>query len=170
MIPKKELVTIIDNIGLPYSGINTTYSNSAPIGPGDADIQVSLTEDHHPTEAYVQKLRGVLAHRFPGVIFYELPVDMVTQILNFGLPAPIDIQVVGPNLEGNRNFAEQLLNRVKYVPGTADLRIQQPFDNPHLYIDVDRSKAQQIGLQQRMWRRVCWWPPAAVSRRRRTSG
>ncbi len=149
VIPKKELVTIIDNIGLPYSGINTTYSNSAPIGPGDADIQVSLTEDHHPTEAYVQKLRGVLAHRFPGVIFYELPVDMVTQILNFGLPAPIDIQVVGPNLEGNRNFAEQLLNRVKYVPGTADLRIQQPFDNPHLYIDVDRSKAQQIGLQQR---------------------
>ena len=149
VIPKKELVTIIDNIGLPYSGINTTYSNSAPVGPGDADIQVSLTEDHHPTEAYVEKLRGVLAHKFPGVTFYELPVDMVTQILNFGLPAPIDIQVVGPNLEGNRAFAEQMLNRVKYVPGTADLRIQQPFDNPHLVIDVDRSKAQQIGLQQR---------------------
>ncbi|HVW77423.1 MAG TPA: efflux RND transporter permease subunit [Alloacidobacterium sp.] len=148
VIPKKELITIIDNIGLPYSGINTTYSNSAPIGPGDADIQVSLTENHHPTEAYVQKLRSVLAHRFPGVIFYELPVDMVTQILNFGLPAPIDIQIVGPDLEGNRSFAEQMLNRVKYVPGTADLRIQQPFDNPHLFINVDRSKAQQIGLQQ----------------------
>ncbi|WP_158749087.1 efflux RND transporter permease subunit [Acidobacterium sp. S8] len=149
VIPKKELVTIIDNIGLPYSGINTTYSNSAPIGPGDADIQVSLAEDHHPTEAYVQRLRTILAHRFPGTIFYELPVDMVTQILNFGLPAPIDIQVVGPNLEGNRSFAEQMLNRVKYVPGTTDLRIQQPFDNPHLVINVDRSKAQQIGLQQR---------------------
>jgi multidrug efflux pump subunit AcrB len=149
VIPKKELVTIIDNIGLPYSGINTTYSNSAPIGPADADIQVSLAEGHHPTEAYVQRLRTTLAHRFPGTIFYELPVDMVTQILNFGLPAPIDIQVVGPNLEGNRDFAEQLLNRIKYVPGTADLRIQQPFDNPHLMVDVDRSKAQQIGLQQR---------------------
>ncbi len=149
VIPKKELVTIIDNIGLPYSGINMTYSNSAPVGPGDADIQVSLAEDHHPTEAYVQKLRAVLAHRFPGTTFYELPVDMVTQILNFGLPAPIDIQVVGPNLQGNRDFANQLLNRVKYVAGTADLRIQQPFDNPNFFIDVDRTKAQQIGLQQK---------------------
>jgi multidrug efflux pump subunit AcrB len=97
----------------------------------------------------VQQLRSVLAHRFPGVIFYELPVDMVTQILNFGLPAPIDIQVVGPNLEGNRAFAEQMMNRIKYVPGTADMRIQQPFDNPRLFIDVDRTKAQQVGLQQR---------------------
>src|SRR5579885_2325966 len=149
VIPKKELITIIDNIGQPYSGINTTYSNSATIGPADADIQVSLTEDHHPTEAYVQKLRSVLNRRFPGVIFYELPVDMVTQILNFGLPAPIDIQIVGRDLEGNRAFAEQLLNRVKYVPGAADMRIQQPFDNPHFLINVDRTKAQQIGLQQR---------------------
>jgi multidrug efflux pump subunit AcrB len=149
VIPKKELITIIDNIGQPYSGINTTYSNSATIGPADADIQVSLTEDHHPTEAYVQKLRNVLSHRFPGVIFYELPVDMTTQILNFGLPAPIDIQIVGPNLAGNRAFADQLLNKVKYVPGTADLRIQQPFDNPNFYIDVDRTRAQQVGLQQK---------------------
>jgi multidrug efflux pump subunit AcrB len=112
-------------------------------------VQVSLSEDHHPTEAYVQKLRSVLAHRFPGVIFYELPVDMVTQILNFGLPAPIDVQVVGPNLDGNRAFAEQMLNRLKYVPGTTDMRIQQPFDNPLLYVNVDRTKAQQVGLQQR---------------------
>jgi multidrug efflux pump subunit AcrB len=148
IIPKNEVTSIIDNIGLPYSGINTTYSNSAPIGPADADIQVSLSEDHHPTEAYVQKLRSVLAQRFPGVIFYELPVDMVTQILNFGLPAPIDIQIVGPNREGNRKFAEQMLNRVKYVPGTADMRIQQPVDNPRLFVDVDRTRAQQVGLQQ----------------------
>ncbi|HMD21565.1 MAG TPA: efflux RND transporter permease subunit [Alloacidobacterium sp.] len=148
VIPKRELVTIIDNIGLPYSSINTTYNNSGTIGPSDADIQVSLTEDHHPTEAYVQKLRTTLAHRFPGVLFYELPVDMVTQILNFGLPAPIDIQVVGPNLEGNRAFADKLLDRVKYVPGIADLRIQQPFDYPNFSVDVDRTKAQQIGLQQ----------------------
>ncbi|HEX3437285.1 MAG TPA: efflux RND transporter permease subunit, partial [Pseudacidobacterium sp.] len=148
IIPRDEVVSIIDNIGQPYSSINTTYSNSAVIGPADADILVSLAEHHHPTEAYVQRLRSVLARRFPGVTFYELPTDMVTQILNFGLPAPIDIQIVGPDRYGNRVFAEQLLNRVKYVPGAADMRIQQPFDNPHLYVDVDRAKAQQIGLQQ----------------------
>jgi multidrug efflux pump subunit AcrB len=147
-IPKKELVTIIDNIGLPYSGINNVYSNSAPIGPADADIQVSLTEKHHPTDGYVQELRTKLNREFPGVTFYTLPVDMVTQILNFGLPAPIDIQIVGPNAEGNRAFAEQLLNKLKDVAGTADMRIQQPFNNPNLTVDVDRTKASQIGLTQ----------------------
>ena len=147
-IPKKELVTIIDNIGLPYSGINLTYSNSAPIGPADADIQVSLTHDHHSTDAYVQELRAKLAREFPGVTFYTLPVDMTTQILNFGLPAPIDIQIVGPNAYGNRAFAEQLLNKIRGVAGTADLRIQQPFNNPQLMIDVDRTKASQIGMTQ----------------------
>ena len=147
-IPKKELVTIIDNIGLPYSGINTVYSNSAPIGPADADIQVSLTEKHHPTDEYVQELRARLNREFPGVTFYTLPVDMVTQILNFGLPAPIDIQIVGKDAYGNRAFAEQLLNKIKGVAGTADLRIQQPFNNPELMIDVDRTKASQIGLTQ----------------------
>ncbi|HVZ87758.1 MAG TPA: efflux RND transporter permease subunit [Polyangia bacterium] len=148
-IPKDELVTIIDNIGLPYSGINTTYSNSAPIGPADADIQVSLAEHHHPTDGYVQKFRTILHDRFPGVTFYELPVDIVTQILNFGLPAPLDIQVVGNDLKGNRQFATELLDKIKGVPGTADLRIQQPFDNPELLVDVDRTKAQQMGLAQR---------------------
>ncbi|HEX3904634.1 MAG TPA: efflux RND transporter permease subunit [Polyangia bacterium] len=149
IIPKDELVTIIDNIGLPYSGINTTYSNSAPIGPGDADIQVSLAEKHRPTAEYVQQFRQVLHRRFPGVTFYELPVDIVTQILNFGLPAPLDIQIVGNDLDGNRAWANQLLDRVKTVAGTADLRIQQPFDNPSLKIDVDRTKALQMGLAQR---------------------
>jgi len=148
-IPQKEIVTIIDNIGLPYSGLNTSYSNSAAIGPGDADIQVSLTEKHHPTDAYVQELRRILNERFPGVTFYTLPVDMVTQILNFGLPAPLDIQIVGRDVYGNRALAEQLLDQIKHVPGTADLRIQQPFDNPQLLIDVDRTKASQLGLQQR---------------------
>jgi multidrug efflux pump subunit AcrB len=148
VIPKSELVTIIDNIGLPYSGLNTAYGNSAPVGPADADIQVSLTEKHHPTPAYVDQLRRVLARRFPGTLFYELPVDMVTQILNFGSPAPIDIQVVGPNLEGNRAFAEKLLEKVKFVAGTEDLRIQQPFNEPRLYVDVDRTKATQLGLTQ----------------------
>ncbi|MFZ0663511.1 MAG: efflux RND transporter permease subunit [Acidobacteriaceae bacterium] len=147
-VPKKELVTIIDNIGLPYSGINTVYSNSAPIGPADADIQVSLTEKHHPTDEYVQELRGKLNREFPGVTFYTLPVDMVTRILNFGLPAPIDIQIVGSNVRGNRPFAEQLLNKVKMVAGMADTRIQQPFNDPALTINVDRTKASQLGLTQ----------------------
>jgi multidrug efflux pump subunit AcrB len=148
-IPKSEVVTIIDNIGLPYSGLNTSYSNSATIGPGDADISVQLTEKHHPTDDYVQQLRRILNQRFPGVTFYTLPVDMVTQILNFGLPAPIDIQIVGRDMYGNRRVAEQLLNKIKLVGGTADLRIQQPFDNPSLTINVDRTKASQLGLQQR---------------------
>ena len=148
-IPQKEIVTIIDNIGLPYSGLNTSYSNSAAIGPADADISVQLTEKHHPTDGYVQKLRGILNLRFPGVTFYTLPVDMVTQILNFGLPAPIDIQIVGRDMYGNRAVAEQLMNKIKHVGGTADLRIQQPFDNPNLTVDVDRTKASQLGLQQR---------------------
>ena len=148
IIPAGELTTIIDNIGLPYSGINLTYSNSAPVGPGDADIQVSLATKHHPTDVYVQKLRAVLAERFPGTIFYELPSDMITQILNFGLPAPIDIQISGPDLQGNRNFATKLLNQIRYVPGTADLRIQQPFDNPRLFVAVDRTKSAQLGLRQ----------------------
>ncbi len=149
IIPSDELVTIIDNIGLPYSGINLTYSNSAPVGPADADIQVSLAPKHHPTAAYVQRFRTILTERFPGVTFYELPVDIITQILNFGLPAPIDVQIVGNDLEGNRAFADRLLDRIKTVPGTADLRIQQPSDNPKLMIDVDRTKALQLGLQQR---------------------
>ena len=148
-IPKSELVTIIDNIGLPYSGLNLSYSNSAAIGPGDADISVQLTEKHRPTDEYVQQLRRTLNQRFPGVTFYTLPVDMVTQILNFGLPAPIDIQIVGRDLYGNRAVAEQLINKIKVVGGVADLRIQQPFDNPNLTINVDRTKASQLGLQQR---------------------
>ena len=148
-IPKSELVTIIDNIGLPYSGLNTSYSNSAAVGTADADIQVSLAEKHRPTDEYVQDLRRKLPQKFPGVTFYTLPVDMVTQILNFGLPAPLDIQLVGPQQEANREIAERMMNEIKYVPGAADLRIQQPFDNPQFTIDVDRTKAQQIGLLQR---------------------
>jgi multidrug efflux pump subunit AcrB len=147
-IPAKEIVTIVDNIGLPYSGLNLSYSTSAPIGPADADIQVQLTEDHHPTAAYVENLRTVLNRQYPGVTFYVLPVDIVTQILNFGLSAPIDIQIVGPDLYGNRTLAEKMLNEVRYVPGAADARIQQPFDNPNLTVNVDRTRAQDIGLTQ----------------------
>jgi multidrug efflux pump subunit AcrB len=148
-IPPKELVTIIDNIGLPYSGINLSYSTSAPIGPADADIQVELSHDHRPTKEYVRALRSKLGRDFPGVTFYDLPVDIVTQILNFGLPAPIDIQIVGRNLAANRTFAENLINKLKFVPGAVDLRIQQPFNYPKIHIEVDRTKTSQVGFTQK---------------------
>jgi multidrug efflux pump subunit AcrB len=148
-IPPKELVTIIDNIGLPYSGINLSYSTSAPIGPADADIQVELAKDHRPTKEYVRELRLKLAHDFPGVTFHDLPVDIVTQILNFGLPAPLDIQIVGRNLTANRAFAESLINKLKFVPGAVDLRIQQPFNYPKFHIEVDRTKTSQVGFTQK---------------------
>jgi CzcA family heavy metal efflux pump len=149
LIPHEEIVSITDNIGLPYSGFNLSYSNSAPIGPGDADILVDLTKEHHPTAKYVHDLRLILAEQFPGVTFYFLPADIVSQILNFGLPAPIDIQIVGRNIADNRNFANQLLNRLKFVPGIADLRIQQAFDQPKIHFDVDRTKTDQVGFTQR---------------------
>jgi CzcA family heavy metal efflux pump len=148
-VPAGEIVTIVDNIGLPYSGLNLSYSTSAPIGPADADIQVQLTAKHHSTDAYLEELRGVLAREYPGTIFYVLPVDIVTQILNFGLSAPIDIQIVGPNLLGNRALAEKVLDEVRYVPGAADARIQQPFNYPNMTVNVDRTRAQAIGLTQR---------------------
>jgi multidrug efflux pump subunit AcrB len=147
-IPASELVTIIDNIGLPYSSLNLSYTTSAPVGPSDADIQVQLAPKHHPTEAYVVELRQVLARDYPGVEFYEEPVDIVTQILNFGLAAPIDIQIIGPNLDANRDLAERMLNQVRYVPGAADARIQQPFNYPNFTVDVDRTRAQELGLTQ----------------------
>ncbi|HEY1986705.1 MAG TPA: efflux RND transporter permease subunit [Terracidiphilus sp.] len=147
-IPGKEIVNIVDNIGLPYSGLNLSYSTSAPIGPADADIQVQLGEKHHPTEHYVDHLRDVLARDYPGVTFYVLPVDIVTQILNFGLSAPIDIQLIGPNLYGNRALAERMLNEVRYIPGAVDARIQQPFDDPNMTVNVDRTRASAVGLTQ----------------------
>ena len=145
VIPASEVENILDNIGLPYSGINTSYSNNGTIGPADADIQVSLAEDHRPTLDYVRQLRVGLPERFPGVTFYFLPSDMVTQILNFGLPAPIDIQVLGPNVEKNRALADTLLQEIKFIPGIVDTRIQQPFNQPVLNIDIDRTKAQLVG-------------------------
>jgi multidrug efflux pump subunit AcrB len=148
-VPAREVVSIVDNIGLPYSGLNLSYSTSAPIGPADADIQVQLTKEHHPTAAYVEHLRGVLARQYPGVTFYVLPVDIVTQILNFGLSAPIDLQIVGPNLDGNRALAERMADEFRHIPGAADVRIQQPFDLPKMTVDVDRTRAQSIGLTQK---------------------
>jgi len=141
-----EVSSIIDNIGLPYSGINLSYSNSAPVGTSDADILVTLSPKHHPTADYVRQLRLSLGKEFPGVMFAFLPSDMVTQILNFGLPAPIDIQVIGNDLDGNRVWADRLLQKVRYVPGTTDLRIQQPFDDPYLHLRIERTKAQELGF------------------------
>jgi CzcA family heavy metal efflux pump len=148
-IPADELTTITDNIGLPYSNLNLSYTTSAPIGPADADIQVELSKNHKPTERYVRALRSKLGQDFPGVTFYVLPVDIVTQILNFGLPAPIDIQVIGRDVAANRQFAENLMNQLKFVTGTVDFRIQQPFNYPMLHMEVDRTKASQVGFTQR---------------------
>jgi multidrug efflux pump subunit AcrB len=149
VIPSDQLDNVVDNIGLPYSGINLSYSNSAPIGPADADIQVVLNAKHRPTADFVHDLRLRLAQQFPGVQFYFLPADMVSQILNFGLPAPIDIQVVGSNLDANRLFAGQLLDQVRQVPGTVDLRIHQTFDEPRLNIAVDRTLTNEEGFTER---------------------
>ena len=149
VVPAPHLGTIIDNIGVPYSGINLTYSTSAPIGPGDADLLVSLTGDHRPTEHYVHDLRIELPRRFPGVSFAFLPADIVTQILNFGLPAPIDVQIVGNNRENSRKVAVDLLGRIALIPGMVDAHIHQPSDQPKLHITVDRSRAADLGLTQR---------------------
>jgi multidrug efflux pump subunit AcrB len=145
-IPATEVQNVIDNIGLPYSGINLSYSNSAPVGTSDADILVTLSANHHPTDDYIHRLRLSLPKQFPGVTFAFLPADMVSQILNFGLPAPIDVQVVGNDLEGNQRYATALLSKLKYVTGTADLRIQQPFDEPYLRMRVERTKAEELGF------------------------
>jgi CzcA family heavy metal efflux pump len=148
-IPPQEISSIIDNIGLTYSGINLSYSDSAPIGSEDADILVTLSAKHHPTDIYENQLRLKLRREFPGVIFYFLPADMVTQILNFGLPAPIDVQIVGLDLYANHAFASRLLEQLKYIPGIADLRIQQPLNLPELYIDIDRTRTAELGFTQR---------------------
>jgi multidrug efflux pump subunit AcrB len=145
-IPPQEVTSIIDNIGLPYSSVNLAYSNSAPIGTSDADIMVALSENHHPTAEYVRRLRLKLAQEYPGVTFYVLPSDMVSQILNFGLPAPINVQVVGNDLRANRRFAEGLMRKLRYIPGAVDLRIQEPFNLPRLQVDIDRTRTAQVGF------------------------
>jgi multidrug efflux pump subunit AcrB len=147
-IPPSDLASIIDNIGLPYSSINTAYSNSAPIGTMDADILVTLQPGHRPTDFYVHELRRKLPREFPGVSFYFLPADIVSQILNFGLPAPIDIQVSGPNLDANHAFATNLLHQLRTVPGAVDLRVHQLFDLPRIQLNVDRTKALESGYTE----------------------
>jgi multidrug efflux pump subunit AcrB len=148
-IPAAELDVILDNIGLPYSAINWMHSASGVIGAADADVLVSLKANHRPTADYVRVLREKLPVEFPGMTFYFLPADIVTQILNFGQPAPIDIQIEGADVQGNRRVADQMLNELRQVPGLVDLRIQQRFDYPKFDITVDRTKAGQGGFTVR---------------------
>src|SRR5580700_1216433 len=147
-IPRDQLLNILDEIGLPYSSINTIYSNSAPVGPSDADIMVALTKEHRPSEEFVRMLRASLPREFPGTDFYFLPDDIVSQILNFGLPAPIDVQLIGKNVEANRDVADRIMDQMRRVPGIADLRIQQLFDEPKIHVATDRIKAAQSGFTQ----------------------
>jgi CzcA family heavy metal efflux pump len=148
-VPAEELESLVDNIGLPYSGINLAYSTSAPVGSGDADIMIALRSGHQrPTSEYVRELRSKLHEAFPSVTFAFLPSDIVSQILNFGLPAPLDVQVVGTNVTANRGVANALLARLQRIPGAVDLRVQQAFDYPQLNVTVDRTNAAQLGLTQ----------------------
>jgi multidrug efflux pump subunit AcrB len=147
-IPAAELTNVVDNIGLPYSGINLAYSTSGPIGPGDADIYLTLSPQHGPTADYVKLLRQKLSRLYPSTTFAFLPADINSQILNFGMPSPIDIQISGPNAEADNQYATALLRKVRAIPGAVDVRIQQALDYPQLDVDVDRSKAQLLGLTQ----------------------
>ena len=148
-VPAAETDNILDDIGLPYSGINFMHATSGLIGAGDADVIVSLKENHHPTADYVRRLRKDLAREFPSATFSFLPADMVTQILNFGLPAPIDVQIDGADVERNRLVANQILSEIRRVPGIVDPRIEQSFDYPKFDIQVDRTKAAQNGYTER---------------------
>ncbi len=147
-IPPAEMDNILDNIGLPYSPLNTMHSTSGVLGANDVDILVSLREKHHATADYVRTLRQRLPDEFPGVTFYFLPADMVTQILNFGLPSPIDVQVEGNNVQLSHQIAEKMMADMRSVAGVTDLHIQQPLDYPTLEVTVDRTKASQAGYTE----------------------
>ena len=149
VIPSREIATMVDNVGLPVSGINMTYNNSGTIGSQDGDIQIKLTESHAPTANYVAALRRELPQRFPGITFSFLPADIISQILNFGAPSPIDVQVRGPDVAANFDLANKLLSRIRRVPGVVDARIQQARNAPVFDVDVDRTRAQYVGLTTR---------------------
>lgn len=147
-IPKEQLQGIIDNIGLPYSGINLTYSNSGVASAADADIYVTLKENHGPTAEIIRKVRERIHRDFPGITASFPPADIVAQILNFGLPAPFDLQIVGNNIQANAELANRLSDRIKHIAGAVDVRVQQPFDSPRINLAVDRTKASQLGLSE----------------------
>ncbi|MDB6113887.1 MAG: cation/multidrug efflux pump, partial [Lacunisphaera sp.] len=148
-IPAAELQGIIDNIGLPVSGINLSYNDSGTAGPADADIMVSLKTGHQPTAGYVRSLRLAFNRDFPGVTFYFLPADIVSQTINFGLPAPLDIQVQGRDLAGNQQVAAAIADKIRHVRGAVDVRVQQPSNLPRFEFAIDRTKASTLGLTER---------------------
>jgi CzcA family heavy metal efflux pump len=149
-IPPRELETVLDNIGVPYSGINLSYSNSGTFGTSDAEILVQLKQERgKPTTAYINELREKLPQQFPGVQFFFQPADIVTQILNFGTPAPIDVAITGNDLWGNFQVAQKLANEMRHIPGAVDVHVQQAFDAPTLRLDIDRARVQSVGLQAR---------------------
>jgi multidrug efflux pump subunit AcrB len=146
-VPQGQLQTILDNIGLPNSGINQSYSSNGTIGTSDAEILIALDPEHHPpTAGLTRHLREVLPQRFPGVEFFFQPADIVTQILNFGLPAPIDVQIIGTDMQSSYVIAQQIANKMRHIPGTADVHVQQLLSLPTLHMDIDRTRATQLGL------------------------
>jgi multidrug efflux pump subunit AcrB len=147
-IPPDELVSIVDNIGLPVSGINRAYSNTGGVGPQDGDILITLSTDHKPTAGYVKALRKALPDAFPGSTFSFLPADIISQILNFGAPAPIDVMVTGPDVIANEAYAHMLVEKIGHVAGIADVRLQQASDYPELGFDVDRTQADRLGITE----------------------
>jgi len=148
-VPPEELRGLMDNVGIPVSSINLSYNDSGLLGTGDADILVSLNAEHRPTSGYVGRLRARLNREFPGMTLYFLPADIVSQSINFGLPAPFDVQVVGRNQDKNREVASRLANRIRQVSGAVDVRVQQPADLPKFKVDIDRTKAAEMGLAER---------------------
>jgi multidrug efflux pump subunit AcrB len=148
IVPAAQLTSIVDNLGLPYSGINLAYSTSAPVGPGDADIFINFAKKHSSLDRFQVDLRAKLSATFPATSFQFLPADIVSQILNFGLPSPLDIQVVGADVKGNQKLVGDLLQKLKGVPGAVDMHIQQDYDYPQINVDVDRSKAELLGLTE----------------------
>ena len=150
VIPKNDLQLILDNIGLPTYGVSLAIGANATVGPQDGDMLVQLSPDHRgSTWDYVRRLRKELPQQYPGVTFFFQPADMVNQVLNLGLPAPIDVQVTGRNVQGNYAVAQRLSKEMARIPGAVDVRVQQVMDSPELRFDVDRVKAQQLGLSQR---------------------
>jgi multidrug efflux pump subunit AcrB len=149
-VPRGQLQTVLDNIGLPNSGINQSYSSNGTIGSSDAEILIALDPEHHPPTAdLTRSLREVLPRRFPGVEFFFQPADIVTQILNFGLPAPIDVQIIGTDMETSYGIAQQIANKMRHVPGTADVHVQQLLSLPTLHMDIERTRVTQVGLTAR---------------------
>ncbi len=149
IIPPDQLDTLVDNIGMPVSGINMTYNNTGTIGTQDGDVQIKLREGHRPTAEYVRRMRELLPAKFPGTTFSFLPADIISQILNFGAPAPIDVQIRGPDVSASYAYAQILLRRLRHVPGLVDARVQQSLNSPGFDVDVDRTRAQYVGVTER---------------------